>query len=353
MSAQPDEIYWQAVLDRDGQYDGTFVYAVTSTGVYCRPSCPSRRPRRDGVRFFSAPRQAEQARFRPCKRCRPERAAGEDDRAMVRRVCALIDEADGEAQSLAALGAAVGYSPYYLQRSFKRVMGITPKQYAASRRVGRVKERLRAGEPITGALYDAGFGSSSRLYEKAPAQLGMTPAAYRRGGSGMQIGYTIVDSPLGRLLVGATERGICAVSLGDDDGSLEAGLRREYPAAEIRRDESGMAEWVGAIVRHLEGAQARLDLPLDLRGTAFQWRVRELLRAIPYGSTRSYGDLARTLGNPGGARAVARVCATNPVALVLPCHRVVRGDGDPGGYRWGLERKRALLAGEREAGVRQ
>jgi AraC family transcriptional regulator of adaptative response/methylated-DNA-[protein]-cysteine methyltransferase len=349
MSAQPDDLYWQAVLDRDGRYDGSFVYAVPSTGVYCRPSCPSRRPHREGVLFFAAPREAERARFRPCKRCRPGDPEGVDDRTLVRRVCRLIEEAEEGTPTLADLGGAVGLSPHHLQRTFKRIMGITPRQYAEAHRVGRVKERLRAGEPVAGALYEAGYGSSSRLYAQAPAHLGMTPASYRRGGQGMHIAYTIVDSPLGRLLVGATERGVCAVSLGDDDAALESALRREYPAAEIRRDEPGMGEWVAAIVRHLEGSQPRLDLPLDLQGTAFQWRVRELLRAIPYGSTRSYGDLARELGQPGAARAVARVCATNPAALVLPCHRVVREDGDLGGYRWGLERKRALLAGERVA----
>jgi AraC family transcriptional regulator of adaptative response/methylated-DNA-[protein]-cysteine methyltransferase len=298
------------------------------------------------VRFFDAPSEAEQARFRPCKRCNPADSTP-GDQALVERVCRLIEEHEEGAPTLTDLGAAVGLSPYHLQRSFKRTMGITPRQYAEAHRVGRVKERLRAGEPVAGALYEAGYGSSSRLYEQAPAHLGMTPASYRRGGQGMAIAYTIVDSPLGRLLVAATERGVCAVSLGDDDAVLEAGLRREYPAAAIRRDAGEMGEWVAAILRHLAGDQPRLDLPLDLQGTAFQWRVRELLRAIPYGSTSSYGDLAHALGQPGAARAVARVCATNPVAVVLPCHRVVRRDGDLGGYRWGLERKRALLAGER------
>jgi AraC family transcriptional regulator of adaptative response/methylated-DNA-[protein]-cysteine methyltransferase len=348
MSAQPDEIYWQAVLDHDGRYDGTFVYAVPSTGVYCRPSCPSRRPRREGVRFFAVPTEAAQAHFRPCKRCRPGDDSPSPDLALVQKACRLIEQQEEGTVSLTALGTEVGLSPHHLQRTFKRVMGITPRQYAEAYRVSRLKDRLRAGDAVTGALYEVGYGSSSRLYEQAPAHLGMTPGEYRRGGLGMHIAYTIVGSPLGRLMVAATDRGICAVSLGDDDAALEAALTGEYPAAEIRRDAKGLGTWVAAIVRHLEGSEPHLDLPLDLQGTAFQWRVRELLRAIPYGSTLSYSDLARELGQPGAARAVARVCATNPVALVLPCHRVVRQDGDLGGYRWGVERKRALLAHERD-----
>jgi AraC family transcriptional regulator of adaptative response/methylated-DNA-[protein]-cysteine methyltransferase len=244
------------------------------------------------------------------------------------------------------LGQLVGLSPAYLQRTFKQVMGITPRQYADACRLERLKARLREGDQVTEALYEAGYGSSSRLYEQAPDHLGMTPVTYKRGGCGMRIGYTVVASPLGRLLVAATERGICAVSLGDQDVALEDALRREYPNAEIERADSGLNGWVLAILRHLRGEQPCLDLPLDVQATAFQWRVWQELRAIPAGKTLSYGAIAQALGQPTAARAVARACATNPAAIAIPCHRVVREDGDLGGYRWGLERKRSLLAQE-------
>jgi AraC family transcriptional regulator of adaptative response/methylated-DNA-[protein]-cysteine methyltransferase len=239
-------------------------------------------------------------------------------------------------------------SPYHVQRTFKRIMGITPRQYAAACRSKRFKAQLRKGDSVTTALYDAGYGSSSRLYEKAPAQLGMTPAAYRRGGAGMSIHYATVDCPLGRLLVAATERGVCAVSLGHSDAALEAALLREFPRADIHRNEAGLRRWINALVRHLDGREPHLDLPLDVQATAFQWRVWEALRAIPYGSTRSYGEIARAIGRPSAVRAVARACATNRVALITPCHRAIREDGGLGGYRWGLKRKQALLAKERE-----
>jgi AraC family transcriptional regulator of adaptative response/methylated-DNA-[protein]-cysteine methyltransferase len=240
----------------------------------------------------------------------------------------------------------MGVSPGHLQRTFKRLMGITPRQYADARRLDKLKGRLRAGHNVTRALYEAGYGSSSRLYEQAAAQLGMTPATYRRGGRGMKIGYTIVKGRLGRLLVAATERGICMVSLGDAAAQLAAALRREYPNATIHREASGVAPWAKTILKHLRGNQPRLNLPLDVEATAFQRRVWEELRRIPYGSTRSYKDVARAIGQPRAVRAVARACATNPVSLVIPCHRVVRSDGALGGYRWGLERKQALLATE-------
>ncbi len=230
-----------------------------------------------------------------------------------------------------------------------RITGITPHQYIEARRLDQLKLRLKGGEAMTRALYAVGYGSSSRLYERAPAQLGMTPATYHRGGQGVRIGYTIVDCPLGHLLIAASERGICAISLGDNDTELEAALAKEYPVAEIYRDDASLSHWAGALLSHLSGRLPQLDLPLDMQATAFQWRVWEELRAIPYGSTRSYGEIARALGQPRAARAVARACATNPVAIVVPCHRVVREDGGLGGYRWGLERKRYLLAQERAA----
>jgi AraC family transcriptional regulator of adaptative response/methylated-DNA-[protein]-cysteine methyltransferase len=343
-----DERCWQAVLAREPGFDGAFVYAVRSTGIFCRPTCPSRRPRREQVLFFGQPAAAEQAGFRACRRCRPggpAHSASQSD--LAERARLLIEAHPDQALTLDELGAQVGASPHHLQRVFKRVIGITPRQYAEARRLDRLKNRLKEGDSVTTALYEAGYNSSSQLYEQAPERLGMTPATYRRGGAGARIGYSIADTPLGRLLVAATERGVCFVSLADADAPLEAALAREYPAAAIERDDARLGEWLGAIARHLSGDEPRLDLPLDVQATAFQWRVWEALKAIPYGDTRSYRQIAEALGDRNAARAVARACATNPVALVIPCHRVVREGGDMGGYRWGLERKQALL--QREA----
>ena len=358
MQSGNSEKYWQAVLTRDVQFDSTFVYAVRSTGVYCRPTCAARRPNRNQVAFYSGPAAAEQAGFRPCQRCRPHGVTGQSPRPhakLAERVCreieAVLDEGDGRL-TLALLSQRMGSNVYQLQRSFKRVMGITPRQYADAQRLARLKSRLREGQDVTGALYDAGYGSSRALYEGAPSRMGMTPAAYRRGGLGMRIGYTIADSPLGRLLVGVTERGVCAVCLGDSDGVLEKNLFAEYPQAEVCRDEKTLSPWVAAFLNHLEGRAPHLDLPVDVRATAFQWRVWEELRAIPYGSTRSYSDVARAVGRPQAVRAVAHACAVNPVAVVIPCHRVVGKDGSLRGYRWGLDRKQKLLALERSAARR-
>lgn len=351
IEAIDQEKLWQAILVRDNRFDGAFVFAVRSTGIYCRPSCPARRPRREQVMLFRLPKIAEQAGFRPCRRCRPNEAEIDDPRLrLVQRVCRYIEESDSleSAPTLADIGAHVQISPYYLQRTFKRIMGITPHQYAEAHRLGRLKTLLRKGKDVTRALYEAGYGSSSRLYERAPAQLGMSPATYRRGGRGMLIGYTIVDCPLGRLLVAATEKGICAVSLGDSDSALETALSTEYSAAEIHREESGLSKWVSAILEYLSGNQPDLNLPLDLQVTAFQWQVYKELCAIPYGGTRSYGEIAQALGHPKAVRAVGRACAVNPVSLVIPCHRAVQKNGRLGGYRWGLERKAKLLKIERE-----
>ncbi len=341
------EARWTAVEARDARFDGTFVYGVRSTGIYCKPSCPSRRPRRGQVAFFSSPEAAGAAGFRACLRCRPRPAdAAGPQLELVKRACRAIDAHTEGPISLAALGAELGVSPSHLQRTFKGVTGVTPRQYQTARRVNKFKARIGEGDAVIDAMYEAGFGSSSRLYEKADAELGMTPAVYARGGAGMRINYAVVGCALGRLLVAATERGLCAVRLGDSDEELEATLLAEFGAAEIRRDAPALGEWTGALLRHLDGQQAALDLPLDVRATAFQRRVWEELRRIPYGVTRSYGDVARAIGQPTAVRAVARACATNPVALVTPCHRVVREDGSMGGYRWGLGRKRDLLARE-------
>lgn len=342
-----EALLWQSVLARDAEADGAFVYAVRTTGIYCRPTCPSRRPRQENVSFFALPEAAEQAGFRACRRCHPEQAAIHNPQVnLVQRVCRAIAANPEEPPTLASLSAEVGLSPFHMQRTFKRVMGITPRQYADACRMDRLKSELRKGEAVTSALYGAGYGSPSRLYERAPAQLGMTPAVYRRGGAGMRIHYTIVPCPLGLLLVAATERGICAINLGDADDTLADGLKKEYPAAEITRDAFGLDTAVAAIIGYLHGQEPHLDLPLDVQATAFQWRVWEALQAIPYGSTRSYSEIARAIGQPTAARAVAQACATNRVALAIPCHRVVREDGNVGGYRWGTERKRTLLAQE-------
>ena len=351
-----NEALWDSVQRRDRTADGAFVYAVRSTGIYCRPSCPSRKPRREQVLFFALPDAAEQRGFRACHRCRPRSIGVRDPKIdVIARVCRQIEASvAGDAASdndsgtgLNTLSSSAGMSPHQLERAFRSVMGITPKQYADAQRMRRLKSSLKKGDNVTTALYDAGFGSSSRLYERAPAQLGMTPATYRRGGAGMKIGYTIVDSPLGRLLVAGTDRGISALYLGESDARLETALRKEYPRAQIQRDRNGLESAVGKILNHLRGREPHLDLPTDVQATAFQRRVWDELRHIPYGKTKTYSEVARAIGRPSAVRAVARACATNPVSVVVPCHRVVRGDGNLAGYRWGLDRKLALLEKER------
>lgn len=331
---------WRAVLERSS--GGTFVYAVKSTGVYCRPSCPSRRPRRENVEFFELPDNAERAGFRACLRCRPN--SPEPGAAMVERARRHIEERIEESIDLRSLAKAVGASPFHFHRLFKKIVGATPKQYVDALRLGRVKDSLREGEPVASAAYGAGYGSSSRLYERAPERLGMTPASYARGGAGETIRFTLATCPLGRMLVAATERGICKVSLGDSSEALERELREEFPAAEIHRDSGGLAHWAGQILRHIDGDASAGSLPLAVRATAFHCRVWEELRKTPRGQTRSYADVARSLGRPRAVRAVANACAANPVAVLIPCHRVVRSDGALGGYRWGIGRKEKLLA---------
>ncbi len=348
---QIDNARWDAVLARDRAADARFVYGVTSTGVYCRPSCASRRPRRDRVRFFDTTDAARDAGFRACKRCKPDATnAGDPWIEKVRRACVYLANVEGH-PSLASLARRLGGgSPYHLQRNFKRLVGVTPREYAEACRLRTVKRRLRQGGDITGAMIDAGYSSSSRFYERAAPKLGMAPADYRRGGAGMQITYTIVDSPLGRLLVGATTRGVCSIAMGSTDADLTLGLAREYPAATIGRDAGSLDRWTEKVLAHVEGRQPRLDLPLDVRATAFQWQVWQALSEIPYGETRTYGDIAKAIGQSRASRAVARACATNPVALAIPCHRIVPANGGAGGYRWGAQRKRALLKSERRPG---
>ncbi len=344
------ETFWQAVLAKDATFDGQFVYAVRSTGIYCKPSCSAKRPHREQVAFFWQPEEAEQAGFRPCKLCRPQRGAGQDPMAqIVETVCQIIAGDDGSKPlPLAELSRRVNLSPEHLQKTFKKLMGVTPKQYQDACRMERFKVLVKDEGAISEALYEAGFGSSSRLYEQAATNLGMTPGAYRSGGKNMKISYTINDSPFGRLLVGATGQGICMVSLGDIDEVLIEALHLEFPEAELEADQAGLKERVGLILDYLSGRQPHFDLPVDIRTTSFRLRVYEALKAISYGKTCSYEEIAQAIGNPKAVRAVGSACANNPVALVIPCHRVVRKDGSLGGYRWGLRRKEKLLEMERE-----
>jgi AraC family transcriptional regulator of adaptative response/methylated-DNA-[protein]-cysteine methyltransferase len=347
---------WQAVLNRDARFDGTFVYAVQTTGIYCRPSCPSRKPARRNVDFYPLPEVAERAGFRPCRRCRPDKVeSGNPQVEQAREICRYIEDHLDTPLTLEVLSEQFYLSPYHLQRTFKQIVGISPHEYAEACRIGQVKAALRSrqasrqGGDISAAAYEAGFGSLSRLYDKAGAQFGMTPLTYRHDGEGVMIRYTVAESPLGRLLVAATERGICAVKIGTTDRELEEALEAEFSRAEIRRDDPGLGPWIEKILRHLDGQLPHLDLPLDVQATAFQKQVWRELQSIPYGETRSYGEVARAIGQPGASRAVGRACAANPVALVVPCHRVVRQDGKPGGYRWGTERKEKLLQMEAAA----
>jgi AraC family transcriptional regulator of adaptative response/methylated-DNA-[protein]-cysteine methyltransferase len=339
---------WQAVLARNGQRDGEFVYAVTSTGVYCRPSCPSRRPRREHVRFFPTSLEAEGAGFRPCRRCAPNNGGPSPAMKRILEARALIDANLDAPVRLANLARRVGLSTFHLQRTFKRVIGVTPREYLKRRRLERVKKHLRNGGSVTDATYKAGYGSGSRLYEQSDAYFGMTPRTYQRGGKGMSIRYTVVESPVGRLLCAFTERGLCAVMLGKSDRALERELRAEFPQAAIDRDDRSASRHVAIVRQCAEGQAVGGDLPLDVRATTFQWKVWRALREIPHGTTRSYKEVARRIGRPRAVRAVARACATNPVALVVPCHRVVRDDGGLSGYRWGVDVKKRLIEQEKK-----
>jgi len=338
-----DDPRWSAVVARDAARDGEFVFAVSSTGVYCRPSCAARRPRRENVQFFLRPEQAEQAGYRACLRCRPKSFSGNAESDSVKAICRFIEQHLDEPLTLDRLGKEFHQSPFHLQRRFKAVLGITPREYADSCRLRLLKRNLQAGDSVTRAMYDAGYGSSSRLYEKTASQLGMTPDKYRRGAIAAAIRYTCADSPLGRMLIAATERGICAIQFARSDGELIEGLKREFPFAARKVDEGGLKSWVNALLNSMRGRKLNSSLPLDIRATAFQRRVWAYLQSIPFGDTKSYSQVAKGIGQPQACRAVARACATNPVAVAIPCHRVVREDGSMGGYRWGVERKKALL----------
>lgn len=341
---------WQAVADRDRRADGQFVYAVRTTGIYCRPSCASRQPRPNHVTFFALPALAEAAGYRACKRCHPRQAQSPDPRAQLAGQVADYLAAhvhEPGATSLDAIGAAVGYAPGHVSAVFKEALGVTPHQYAEALRQRAFRAQLRAGVPVTDAIYAAGYGSPSRVYGQANEALGMTPAAYRHGAPGAEIAYTVREMWLGWLLAAQTGRGLCAVGLYDSAGAAEAALRAEFPGATLRPDEVALGAHVEAILAHLEGERLELDLPLDVRATAFQLRVWQALRAIPRGETRTYSEVAAAIGEPTAVRAVANACAHNATAIVIPCHRVIGKDGSLTGYRWGVVRKRALL--EREA----
>ena len=338
---------WEVVLNRDRRGDGHFVYAVSSTHVYCRPSCPSRRPTRNHVTFFDSPQLAESVGYRACLRCRPQSPIGSEAEERVERARDYLDGHADEPITLRQLAAHVGLSPFHLQRTFTKRVGLSPKAYQNTKRMERFTAFLKRGETITTATYEAGFGSSSRLYARVQEDLGMTPSAFRSGGMGVTLRYTTVPTAVGLMLVAITERGIAAVSLGETEAALVTSLRSDYPKAVLRRDRKGLEQPVSRLLQCLNGSAAVGRLPLDVKATVFQRRVWQALQQIPRGQTRSYQQIARAIGQPTAARAVARACAGNPVAVAIPCHRVVRGNGQLAGYRWGLERKQRLLALER------
>jgi AraC family transcriptional regulator of adaptative response/methylated-DNA-[protein]-cysteine methyltransferase len=344
-------VWYEALCRRDRAFEGRFFYAVRTTGVYCRPTCKSRRPRAENVEFFADGEAARAAGYRACKRCRPDEETSDAARAQMLAVCAILDAAES-APSLAELGRRVGLSPSHLQRTFTRVVGVSPKAYAETVRDRRLRGELHAADSVTAAVYDAGYGSHAAGYADAALRLGTTPGNFRAGGIGLSIAFGVFASAIGNVLVATTARGICAVRLGDDADALERELRAEFPRATIERADDRVRSAASAIVAYLAGEGPWPTLPVDVRATAFQARVWEALRKIRPGSTTTYGELARALGDENASRAVARACATNPVALLVPCHRVVPKAGGLGGYRWGVERKRALLNREREsAGV--
>lgn len=346
-----DQQCWNAVETRDAKQDGRFWYGVLTTGVYCRPSCRSRMPLRRNVRFFASTAEAEAAGLRACKRCRPDALAGDPRVAQMHALCRYIEAHAGESLTLEALGTQANLSPFHLQRQFKAAVGVSPRQYVEACRLRALRGELKAGENVTQAIHDAGFGSSSRLYERVSTRLGMTPRQYRAGGAGIGISYASAPSSLGLVMMGATDRGLCFVQFGASEEQLLTMLREEYPQARLAPMPAAMntefRRWMKALAAHLAGSPQAPQLPLDLRGTAFQMKVWAYLQQIPGGELRSYSEVAEAIGEPRAVRAVASACARNRVGVLVPCHRVIRGDGGIGGYKWGLERKRALIDAER------
>ena len=347
-----DEARWEAFVARDASFEGQFYIAVKTTGVYCRPGCPARLPKRANVRFFDTRDEAERAGFRPCKRCKPDQPSlGELHAGKIAQACRLIETAD-EAPKLDDLAEAVGLSPYHFHRIFKQALGVTPKAYATAHRANRVREGLGRSGTVTEAIYDAGFNSNGRFYANASEVLGMTPTDFRSGGAGQAIRYAIGTCSLGSVLVAASEKGVCAILFGDEPESLGKELQVMFPRARLIGGDKAFEKLTAKVLAFVEDPAKGLDLPLDVRGTAFQHRVWEALRRIPVGSTASYAEIAEKIGAPQAVRAVARACATNRIAVAIPCHRVVRSDGGLSGYRGGVERKRALLAKEAGSGPR-
>ena len=351
-----EESCWKAITAKDASADGGFFYGVKTTGVYCRPSCPSRLPLRQNVRFYETRTEAEQDGLRPCLRCRPNAiTAADSNKLRVRRACEYIREncERGQSVSLSELGRQVGWSVFHLQRTFKKLLGVSPKTFEESCRMKALKAYLRERPSVTEAIYEAGFGSSSRVYERVDTGLGMTPAEYRSGGRGVAISYVSVPSPLGVMTIGATDRGLCFLQFGDSPQELLEKVRAEYPQAELEPMHEPYPEIfensIRSLLRYLRKEQIHLDLPVDVRATAFQLKVWRYLQAIPYGEVQSYGEIAAALGNSKATRAVARACAANKIAILIPCHRVIRGNGELGGYKWGVDRKRVLLDTERSA----
>src|SRR6266478_902115 len=333
MAPITEDSRWQAVLARDNGSDGKFVFAVSSTGVYCRPSCPSKRPRRENVTFFRWPQEAEGAGFRECLRCRPKSVSGNPRQELIKSVCRYIEQHLDEPVTLAQLGKEFRQSPFHLQRTFKAVLGITPKEYANSCRMRGFRQRLKAGHSVTRAMHEAGYSSTSRLYSRTASELGIDPGKYRRGAIAAPIRYTFADSPFFLILVAATEKGICSIQFADSDEELEQGLKQEFPFALRRRDDAALSELAQKVMRQMKGLESASSHPLDIQATAFQRRVWTYLQSIGFGETRSYSDVAKAIRRPSAVRAVAHACASNPVAIAIPCHRILRSNGDLGGYR--------------------
>jgi AraC family transcriptional regulator of adaptative response/methylated-DNA-[protein]-cysteine methyltransferase len=343
---------WSAVLERDARWDGRFFFGVLTTGVFCRPSCAARRPLRKNVRFYETTAAAQADGLRACLRCRPLQFGETDpNAARIRAICRHIEEHDDGPLKLRDLAALAGLSPFHFQRSFKAVAGVTPREFVDATRLRRFKSALRTAENVTAATFEAGYESAGNAYERSGTKLGMTPKQYRDGARNIDISHVVVRSPVGLMLIAATDRGLCSVQFGESERELVARLRSEYPQARLEHMREprppAFAAWIEALDRHLAGVRPHVDLPLDIRRTAFQMRVWTYLQSIPYGEVRSYGEVAAGIGSPKAIRAVARACAANPLAIVVPCHRVIRATGDLAGYRWGLPRKRALLDLER------
>lgn len=342
-----NEIFWQAIQQKDARFEGLFFTCVKTTKIFCKPTCTARLPKRENVEFSRTWQEAENKGFRACLRCQPKSKIFVNPQVeIVLQACELLE--NEENMSLENLANELKISAYHLQRTFKEIIGVSPKKYAENIRLEKFKSEIKQGSDVITAMYESGYGSSSRLYENITDKLGMTPKTYKRGGKGMKIEYAITNCELGKMLVARTEKGVCAVTFGDDENYLFEKLAAEYPNAEIGKNETNLKEYVHAILQNLSGKNKRIVLPIDVQATAFQMQVWEALRKIPYGETLSYKQVAENLGNPKAVRAVARACATNRVAVVIPCHRVVGSNGSLSGYRWGIERKKKLLETELE-----